>query len=742
MNFLAPWMLLGAAAVSVPIILHFFFRSRYRTVPWAAMKFLLTSIEQTSRRLRFQELLLLAMRCLILGLLAFAMARPISSAARGSGRGDAVDAVFLVDVSYSMGAADGATTRFDRAKTAALDVIDHLPPHSSVQIISIADRAELLGPRSPSNLDQARQLVKNLELTHLASDLTPGLAEAAGVLDRGQLPNKEVYLFSDLQKSGWEQQASNLVEHFRGIKDRAAVYVVRCGTRPLKNAAIVGITPQIGVPRPGERVSFAVLVRNTGSDAIRDEVRDLRIALSADGDKNSEETQVLPVVPVGETRAVTLSARFAKAGPRVLTARILQDDLDGDNRYDQIVPVRDSVNVLVINGGANEREPAKSSTFYLNHALAPVKELDRAKHYLQLREVSPRLASPALLAKTDLCFLVNVAMPDPDKAGDPLARQAVVPADFLAELNTWVRQGRGLVVFPGDNTRADHYNRVLGKKLGLLPANITKFHDLDGKRLLNLNRASFTLPAFAKFKEDRYFESFNDVKAWKVLELAEKTDAEVEGVVLRFDNKWPAMVRRKVDAGEVFLFASAAEPTASDLAISPPFIPLIQSLVAHLLHGQSDNHNVVAGQPVVWFPRDKEPLNYSLQTPEKKQVIRLGQAEKKDNRLVLKLPELTRAGVYRLLSRTVTQAEATGEVGIPIAVIPDLRESQDLQSLTEEQIDARLGFRPTHVVAGGEAAQTAGLDRFHREWTLWILMVVLLLAVGESALAWMCGRAW
>src|SRR5437667_7043257 len=99
MSFLAPMMLWGAAAAGIPIALHFFFRSRYRTVPWAAMKFLLTSIEQTSRRLRFQELLLLASRVLVLVILALALARPLSSVVRGAGRGDAVDAVFVFDVS-------------------------------------------------------------------------------------------------------------------------------------------------------------------------------------------------------------------------------------------------------------------------------------------------------------------------------------------------------------------------------------------------------------------------------------------------------------------------------------------------------------------------------------------------------------------------------------------------------------------------------------------------------------------
>src|SRR2546428_4167268 len=107
MGFLAPAMLWGAAAASIPIALHFFFRSRYRTVPWAAMKFLLLSIEQTSRRLKFQELLLLLLRVTLLVLLALALARPLSSVVRGSGGGEAIEAVFLFDLSTSMGASDG-----------------------------------------------------------------------------------------------------------------------------------------------------------------------------------------------------------------------------------------------------------------------------------------------------------------------------------------------------------------------------------------------------------------------------------------------------------------------------------------------------------------------------------------------------------------------------------------------------------------------------------------------------------
>src|SRR5436190_16964876 len=148
-------MLWGTVAAGIPIALHFFFRSRYRTVLWAAMEFLLLSVEQTSRRRRFQELLLLIARVTMLLLLAFALARPVSMARTGAGDGDAVDAVLLFDTSYSMDAREGLTTRLDRAKTAALAILDNLPQNSTIQVVTCADRAESLGPNPAADRDQA-----------------------------------------------------------------------------------------------------------------------------------------------------------------------------------------------------------------------------------------------------------------------------------------------------------------------------------------------------------------------------------------------------------------------------------------------------------------------------------------------------------------------------------------------------------------------------------------------------------
>jgi succinate dehydrogenase/fumarate reductase cytochrome b subunit len=64
--FLNPgYVALGAALVSLPILIHLINRMRFKRVPWAAMEFLLKSMKRNRRRLIIEQLLLLALRCLL-----------------------------------------------------------------------------------------------------------------------------------------------------------------------------------------------------------------------------------------------------------------------------------------------------------------------------------------------------------------------------------------------------------------------------------------------------------------------------------------------------------------------------------------------------------------------------------------------------------------------------------------------------------------------------------------------------
>src|SRR5215212_10524237 len=114
----------GAAAMAIPIVIHILNRRRFKTVSWAAMEFLLRAMRKNRRRLKFEQWLLLATRCLVLFLVAMALARPLVHNTRAAALGAQRTGlhVFVIDNSYSMAyEADRpeARTHLDRAKALA-----------------------------------------------------------------------------------------------------------------------------------------------------------------------------------------------------------------------------------------------------------------------------------------------------------------------------------------------------------------------------------------------------------------------------------------------------------------------------------------------------------------------------------------------------------------------------------------------------------------------------------------------
>src|SRR5438876_7463286 len=131
MSFITPtFFWAGAALISIPLIIHFLNRRRFKLVHWAAMEYLLQALRKNRRRIKFEQILLLATRCAILALLGLALARPLgcaeSSLASLVGSKSALH-VFVIDNSYSMAyEADrqGARTHFDQAKLLAKQQIE------------------------------------------------------------------------------------------------------------------------------------------------------------------------------------------------------------------------------------------------------------------------------------------------------------------------------------------------------------------------------------------------------------------------------------------------------------------------------------------------------------------------------------------------------------------------------------------------------------------------------------------
>src|SRR3954468_23246521 len=126
MSFLAAPILFGLVLASVPIIIHLLNRRRFQIVEWAPMKYLKLTIKTNRRRLRIEQIILLAIRTLIVLLVVFAIARPVLSPTglggwlAGRGR---TSRVIVIDDSMSMGYRDAGHSAFDAAKEVATQIV-------------------------------------------------------------------------------------------------------------------------------------------------------------------------------------------------------------------------------------------------------------------------------------------------------------------------------------------------------------------------------------------------------------------------------------------------------------------------------------------------------------------------------------------------------------------------------------------------------------------------------------------
>src|ERR671925_1148765 len=76
MSFLNPYLLFGSLALAIPVLIHLVRREKSEIVPFSSLMFLLKVPKRSIRQQKIKNLLLMALRLLILALLVSAFARP------------------------------------------------------------------------------------------------------------------------------------------------------------------------------------------------------------------------------------------------------------------------------------------------------------------------------------------------------------------------------------------------------------------------------------------------------------------------------------------------------------------------------------------------------------------------------------------------------------------------------------------------------------------------------------------
>ena len=710
MTFINPAILFGLLAVGLPVIIHLLTKPRLKRIRWAATRFLLKSVQKNRRRVQFEDLLLLILRCLLVLLLVILFARPafLTDAAGLNMGGEASTAVILLDNSASMGQSNGTQTRFDQAKSMADGILSKLGTGSSVALYLVADGVKAVIPKPTQDLAVLRRSLTQASLSDRGTDLYPGLKQAVDLL-KGASGKRELFVLTDSQEAAWREIAKIRQLQDENKKDITMHFVV-VGDHGEDNVAITGLQMIGTVAAVNQPLRCAVQVTNWSKGP----VERIPVKLAIDTDAPQDEAMIDKIDP-GASRSVNLFVRFKEPGYHSITATIPGDRLPADNQRSIALLVLAQIRALVVEGTTNPDSSARDG-FFLRHALVPVRPDQVDDYPVKVTVGQPVEVESSTIDQYQLIFLSNVAQLT------PLGAQ---------NLQRYVNGGGALVIFPGPATDISYYNTTLG---ALLPAQLGAAVDAPAaKKFLSWQSHGYEHPITSLWN-DPSSGNLGAVRVSKYFPLQAKTGAEAGAgrVIVKYADGEPAAMEQSVGKGKVILFSSTATTVWSSLPIHPAFVPLLLRIVAYATSGPGGKLDLAPGQPFAFeLDSDYAGKELSVLRPgDKKQRI-VGQVESGEHSALLHDTDTEMAGPYQLYVGDDPKPK------VVFAVAGDPTES----NLNQE---AKADVDPLIAAADGNTSPDAATPDKPKEKgqlvpgePIWypLAIAALLLAIFECALA-------
>lgn len=723
MTFLNIILLGGIAAAAIPLIIHLLHRSRFRVVKWAAMQFLEIHQRTQRRRIRIEQLLLLIVRCLIPAVLALLMARPVLTGLRALLGATKTSTVILLDNSYSMEVGTKNRNTFTEARDTAGQLLRHLGRGSEVAIVLMGGVPAPLLAEPTFNTDRAARELALLQTGFGSANIPAALDLGLGLLGKMHEVQRELILISDFQKVSWSDrddvERARLAGLLKKLPVMPTVTFIHPGREDRNNVSVQSLDFSRMLLGVGQKIQVRANLKNHGDVAYSD----LRVYFRVDG---TERAAAQIALGPNEAGQVLFTHTFETAGSHVIAVSAdAPDALKSDNTLLASVPVLEKLPVLIINGKPG-REPLEGETDFLEIALRPFQ--NNLKGNLTDLITTRVIEAPQLDANALKDVRVVV-----------LANVAQLQEHQTKALESFVRSGGGLLVFPGSRVDTTWWNRTLAAEdRGLLPYPLAALEGglEDNAAHSTILMQHFDHPALQLFNDPRNGDlSTANIRLWYKLAISAatsaKTNTAVPFVLSRLSSGDPFLVEKSFGDGSVILCTVPCSAEWSNLPMRPFYLPLMQQLVTYLAAKFDPPRNVDIGRPLLAvLPAALGGKQVELTDPDgKKHKLDVG-AEG---------------------GRALAHYEATRQPGLYILSLPDQtlvhfvvntsRAESDLARLSNEEIaNAAKPFEATLVKSWDEYRQLEQRRRYGRDFwrpLLWTLLGLLFL---ELWLAQRIGR--
>jgi len=685
LNFLSPIFLFGLLGISIPILIHLMTRRQQKHILFSAVYLLFQSKNRSVKKSTPNRLLLLLIRCLGILLLSLALAHPIFSF---SGPADLLPAspsasVFILDDSYSMGMRSEDGALYDRAVSALLKPVSKIPVKSAYSIVLASSSTRLLLDWT-GDATLAEKLLKTSKASFQTTRIGKAVSKAVQLLESATQKEKRIFIFTDLDKNGWNEKEFSdselanqrypvTIVNFSALgtgQNRADVQQAEVSQEFLTNSRIIRVKSKVA---------------NLLSDSA---INGLDVSLTINGKQKSRA-----ILQLSAGEEVKKEFTFPLKGNEAIhgAVEIPYDALNVDNKRFFFYQPDQKIKVLVVDGDpktvAHQRE-----TFYVENALNPFT--------VALSNIEPTVSTLEELQVRNL-FDFSVVM---------LCNVRDLPFDYERQLEKYVRRGGALFIALGDQIDPKYYNEKLGN---LLPVSIASLHQVglsDEPFRLDIKKSAH--PVLKVFK-GKSLEEMKSIR-FNALYSVEPRENRKYTVPLRFTNKYPAVVESDFGKGKVILYVSSVDRDWNNFPIQPTFLPWIQRWVKYSARGLESilHQQLLVGETFEWNETAPDSLLY-VESPDGKITQLAGTS----------YDETFVPGVYRLFRKDGGAKEISGagenaeskivsklsDNAIPAGTFTvniDTRESVS-GKISEKEVRKLLGNLQVSFSSGTDSHQTA-----------------------------------
>ncbi|MEI6862050.1 MAG: BatA domain-containing protein [Verrucomicrobiota bacterium] len=567
MNFLSPWFLAGVALIAGPIIAHLIRRVTRERQQFSAMRFLQESPPRLSKRSRIQHPLLLALRCLIVAVLAAGFARPFlrTEIPLLPGTGTPQSVVVLLDDSASMQRAG----LWPAARQKITDLVASLKDGdqfvlfvASGGITEVVSRETWLKTPTSDRADLVRAALAarapGWGPTHLDSAIETAVTQWEQMAEAtDSTARKRLIVVSDFAAGAriaglaglpWPKNCEVTLETLKPD------HVANAGLQWLgwavgPEAAPAGAPPRnVAAPKAVARVR---VVQSAGeiSPSLILQLRDAR------SDRLLGGEQTLTVPPGQSQVALVPIPADTPDGPLKLE---LTGDMEAyDNTLWLVPPTPREVTLNYY--GAHGSDDLRHPRFYLERATAGWKD-----PVVKFRAMADPVPTPAPVATKEIAVVAAPLAADQIKT----LRDRLVGGGFALLLLNDPAMIETAATLAGETGWSVLIPKLAGA--GAQP------HALFGK-------IDFQHPLFAPFA-DPHYSNFAAIHFWMPQSVLLPASSKAV-VVARFDDNSPAVIEFAVGQGRLVVWGGDWSTAASQWVTSTKFVPWLQSLFERSVGG-------------------------------------------------------------------------------------------------------------------------------------------------------------